>query len=72
MGWASWAAMDAQVKRHCGGCGSGGDWAVRVEAARASDHPVQQAAADGTPPTPDRISLLFYLVDEQVGRLEGP
>ena len=55
-----------QVKRHCGGCGSGGDWALRVSAARATDVPPQQPADDGTPPLPERLSLLFYLADEQV------
>mmetsp|Transcript_7619 Transcript_7619/g.22485 ORF Transcript_7619/g.22485 Transcript_7619/m.22485 type:complete len:941 (+) Transcript_7619:605-3427(+) len=56
------------VKRHCNGCGGGGDWAVRLTAARASDVPAQQAADDGTQPPVDRLSLLFYLADEQVKR----
>ena len=59
--------MTKQVKRDGEGCGTGGDWSVRLTAERASDAaPPQAAGEDGVPAAPDRASLLFYLGDERV------
>lgn len=61
-------APTPQVKRDCDGCGTGGDWSVRITAERASDLPPMPAEGeDGwSGEAPDRLSLLFYLGDERV------
>ena len=63
------------MKRFCGGCGGGGDWGLRVRAERdpTAPRPLPNGdGGDGADPPPDRISLLFYLADEEVTLFEGP
>lgn len=54
-----------QIKNIGDGSGTGGDWGVRLHAERAGDAPKPESQ-DGTRPPPDRLSMLFYLGDEQV------
>ena len=64
----------SQVKRFCSGCGGGGDWGLRVRAERDPAAPRAQPdgdVGDGADPPPDRISLLFYLADEEVNLSKG-
>ena len=54
------------VKRHCKGCGFGGDWALLLE---AKQRPTPDAPADAdvldTDAKPKRISVMFYVADER-------
>lgn len=66
-GAAPLPAMHIQVKRDGEGCGTGGDWSVRLTAERAGDVlPPEAAGEDSVPTAPDRASLVFYLGDERV------
>ncbi len=53
------AALSSQVKRLDGGVGYGGDWTVRITATE------DQAEGAGNE-SPRRISLLFYVANEDV------
>ena len=57
-----------QVKRQCAGCGNGGDWALKIDAEKhkASDSTILEAdATEETRKQPRRVSVLFYIADEE-------
>ena len=57
-----------QVKRQCTGCGDGGDWALKVDAAKhqaSHSNPSDADATEDTPKQPRRVSVLFYIADEE-------
>ena len=58
-----------QVKRQCNGCGNGGDWALKVDAQQTPDVAARgshdQATDAASQSKPQRISVLFYVADEQ-------
>ena len=58
------------MKRQCNGCGNGGDWALKVDAQQTSDTAQEEGdqASDGSA-QPRRISVLFYVADEQQGEV---
>ena len=65
-----------QVKRQCRGCGNGGDWAVRIGVQHqqpSNNNPTDGQGTDSTSSKPRRVSILFYIADEDGGqvKLEG-
>lgn len=65
-----------QVKRQCKRCGNGGDWAVRIGVQHqqpSNNNPTEGHVTDSTSRQPRRVSVLFYIADEDGGqvKLEG-
>lgn len=57
-----------QVKWQGTGCGDGGDWALKVDAAKhqpSHSNPSDADATEDTPKQPRRVSVLFYIADEE-------
>lgn len=62
----SWA------KRQCLGCGNGGDWAVKLNAEQnlQSSSPHDEKDSSSSESQPQRLSVLFYVADEEERGLE--
>ena len=56
-----------QAKRQCLGCGNGGDWAFKLSAEQSlqSSSPHGETDSPSSEPQPQRLSVLFYVADEE-------
>ena len=54
------------------GCGNGGDWAFKLNAEQnlQSSSPHGEADSSSSEPQPQRLSVLFYVADEEERGLE--